>query len=83
MSEKQSDVKKMIEKMRANTVQQNRKTEARPFRRSRIKIQKTRKIVGPQSQAGKLDLPPTTAVQAVEPDSQAGKPDLPPSVQEG
>jgi NRPS condensation-like uncharacterized protein len=51
MSEKQNDVKKMIEKMRTNTKEQNRSTEAKPWRRSGKKVQKTRKKTGSENQA--------------------------------
>jgi hypothetical protein len=42
VSEKQDDLKKLIEKMRTNTDQLNRKTEAPPVRRSRRRFQKVR-----------------------------------------
>jgi predicted DNA binding CopG/RHH family protein len=46
VSEKQSDMKKLIEKMRTNTEQQNRKTDALPRRRARKKMQKGRTAEG-------------------------------------
>jgi hypothetical protein len=58
VSEKQTDVNKLIEKMRANTTKQNRKTEARPWRRSGIKVQKTRKPNGSEKQASEETKPP-------------------------
>ena len=48
MSEKTSDVKKLIEKMRTNTEQQQRKTEIKPLRRFRKKMQKARHTDGPE-----------------------------------
>lgn len=42
MSDKQSDANKLIEKMRSNTEKQQRKTESRPLRRSRVKVPKGR-----------------------------------------
>ena len=42
VSEKQTDMKKLIEKMRANRDTQNRKTEALPVRRSRRRMQKAK-----------------------------------------
>jgi hypothetical protein len=50
VSEKQSDLKKLIEKMRTNTDKQNRKTEALPHRRSRRKMEKGRPTDGPEKQ---------------------------------
>jgi protein tyrosine phosphatase len=50
VSEKQNDKKKLIEKMRANRDKQNRKTEALPWRRSRIKMQKGRPTDGSEKQ---------------------------------
>jgi len=42
MSDQSSDAKKMIDKMRTNTEKQQRKTESRPLRRSRVKVPKGR-----------------------------------------
>ena len=42
MSDNPSDAKKLIDKMRTNTEKQQRKTESRPLRRSRVKVQKSR-----------------------------------------
>ena len=42
VSEKQNDLKKLIEKMRTNTDKSNRKTEALPTRRFRKKMQRAR-----------------------------------------
>jgi hypothetical protein len=50
VSEKQNEMKKLIEKMRANTDKQNRKTEALPRRRSRRKMEKGRPTEGPEKQ---------------------------------
>jgi hypothetical protein len=50
VSEKQNDVKKLIEKMRTNTEKGQRKTEAKPLRRSRIKVPKTRQKAEPAKQ---------------------------------
>jgi hypothetical protein len=50
VSEKQDEMKKLIEKMRTNTVKQNRKTEALPRRRTRKKMDKGRPTVGPEKQ---------------------------------
>jgi hypothetical protein len=46
MSEKQNDVKKLMEKMRTNTDKQNRKTVAIPRRRTRKMAQKIRHQAG-------------------------------------
>ena len=46
VSEKQSDMKTLIEKMRTNTDKQNRKTEALPLRRFRKKMQRARQTDG-------------------------------------
>ena len=50
MSEKQNDMKKLIEKMRTNTSSQNRKTEALPVKRSRSKMKKVRQPDGNEKQ---------------------------------
>lgn len=50
MSEKQSDVKKLMEKMRAKTDRQNRKTDALPVRRFRKKMQRARHADGVEKQ---------------------------------
>ena len=50
MSEKQNDMKKLIEKMRTNTDKQNRKTEALPMRRFRRKMQKAKQTDGSEKQ---------------------------------
>jgi hypothetical protein len=50
VSEKQDDMKKLIEKMRTNTDKLNRKTEALPRRRSRRKMEKGRPTDGPEKQ---------------------------------
>jgi hypothetical protein len=42
VSEKQNDMKKLLEKMRTNTVKLNRKTEAPPVERNRRRMQKVR-----------------------------------------
>jgi hypothetical protein len=42
MSDKENEAKKLIDKMRAKTEKQQRRTESRPLRRSRIKVQKAR-----------------------------------------
>lgn len=49
-SEKQNEVKKLIEKMRAHTDKQNRKTVALPRRRSRRKMEKGRPTDGSEKQ---------------------------------
>jgi hypothetical protein len=46
VSEKQSDMEKLIEKMRVNTAKQNRKTEAVPPRRFPKKMQRTKQADG-------------------------------------
>ena len=50
MSEKQSELKTLIEKMRTNTDKQNRKTEALPVRRFRKKMQRARQTDGAEKQ---------------------------------
>jgi len=50
VSEKQDDVKKLIEKMRTNTDKLNRKTEARPVKRNRRRMQKVRQGEGSEKQ---------------------------------
>jgi len=50
VSEKQDEMKKLIEMMRTNTDKQNRKTEALPRRRSRRKMVKGRPTDGPEKQ---------------------------------
>jgi hypothetical protein len=55
VSEKQNDMKKLIEKMRTNTDKQNRKTGALPRRRARIKMQKGKPMDGSNKQ--KQDVP--------------------------
>ena len=50
MSEKPSDVKKLLDKMRTNTEKQNRKTEALPRRRTRKMAQKIRHKEEPEKQ---------------------------------
>ena len=50
VSEKQSDVKKLLDKMRTNTDKQNRKTEALPVRRFRKKMQRARHADGLEKQ---------------------------------
>jgi hypothetical protein len=50
VSEKQSDVKKLMEKMRAKTDRQNRKTDALPVRRFRKKMQRARHADGVEKQ---------------------------------
>jgi hypothetical protein len=42
MTDKETEAKKLMDKMRTNTEKQQRRTESRPLRRSRIKVQKTR-----------------------------------------
>jgi hypothetical protein len=42
VSEKQNDMKKLLEKMRANTDKLNRKTETLPIKRNRRRMQKVR-----------------------------------------
>jgi hypothetical protein len=42
VSEKQNDMTKLLEKMRANTDKLNRKTEAPPIKRNRRRMQKVR-----------------------------------------
>jgi hypothetical protein len=42
VSEKQNDMKKLLEKMRTNTDKLNRKTEAPPIKRNRRRMQKVR-----------------------------------------
>jgi hypothetical protein len=51
MSDKQSDAKKMIDKMRTNTEKQQRKTVLRPLRRSRVKVPKSRQKDEPEKPA--------------------------------
>jgi len=46
VSEKQDEMKKLLEKMRTNTVTLNRKTEAPPVKRNRRRMQKVRQEVG-------------------------------------
>jgi len=50
VSEKQNDMKKLIEKMRANADKRNRKTEARPIRRSRRRMHKATQVDGSEKQ---------------------------------
>ena len=50
VSEKQSELKTLIEKMRTNTDKQNRKTEALPLRRFRKKMQRARQTDGSEKQ---------------------------------
>ncbi len=50
MSEKQNEMKKLIDKMRTNTDKQNRKTEALPRRRTRRKMDKGRPTDGTAKQ---------------------------------
>jgi hypothetical protein len=42
VSEKQNEMKKLLEKMRTNTDKLNRKTEAPPIKRNRRRMQKVR-----------------------------------------
>ena len=46
VSEKQNEMKKLLEKMRTNTDKLNRKTEAPPVKRNRRRMQKVRLEVG-------------------------------------
>ena len=50
VSEKQDEMKKLIEKMRTNTDKLNRKTEVTPIKRSRRRMQKVRHGDGPEKQ---------------------------------
>ena len=50
VSEKQNDLKKLIERMRTNTDKSNRKTEALPTRRFRKKMQRARQWDGAEKQ---------------------------------
>ena len=50
VSEKQDEMKKVIEKMRTNTGKQNRKTEVLPVRRSRRRMLKGRPTDGSEKQ---------------------------------
>ena len=50
VSEKQTELKTLIEKMRTNTDKQNRKTEALPLRRFRKKMQRARQTDGAEKQ---------------------------------
>jgi len=50
VSEKQDEMKKLIEKMRTNTVKLNRKTEAQPVKRNRRRMQKVRQGEGSEKQ---------------------------------
>jgi len=50
VSEKQSEMKTLIEKMRTNTDKQNRKTEALPLRRFCKKMQRARQTDGAEKQ---------------------------------
>ena len=50
MSEKQNEMKKLIEKMRTNMGKQNRKTVALPVRRSRRRMQKAKQGDGSEKQ---------------------------------
>jgi hypothetical protein len=45
VSEKQNEMKKLLEKMRTDTDRLNRKTEAPPIKRNRRRMQKVRKGV--------------------------------------
>jgi hypothetical protein len=46
VSEKQSEMKELLEKMRTNTAKLNRKTEAPPVKRNRRRMQKVRQGEG-------------------------------------
>ena len=50
MSEKPSDVKKLLDKMRANAEKQNRKTGTIPIKRTRVMAQKIRHKEEPEKQ---------------------------------
>ena len=50
MSEKQNEMKKLLEKMRTNTDKLNRKTEAPPVKRNRRRMQKVRLEEGSKNQ---------------------------------
>lgn len=50
MSDKQIDRKKLLDQMRINTDQQNRKTEGDPVKRSRRKLPKGRPTDGAEKQ---------------------------------
>ncbi len=51
MSEKQTEVNKVIDKMRTNTEKSGRRTANPPLRRFRVKVQKARHTDGTAKQA--------------------------------
>jgi hypothetical protein len=48
VSEKTSDENKLIARMRTNTEKQGRRTGAKPYRRTRMKVMKNRPKDGPE-----------------------------------